>query len=137
MLKQWSGLAFILSSVFADATVLPRHGTTPTADVLNGTYFGVHNEQYDQDFFLGVPFAQPPIDELRLQVPQSLNTTWAESRNATKYGPICLGYNQTTGASEDCLTLNIVRPSGVLPDAKLPVLGKFSRPGMGIVTDLN
>jgi hypothetical protein len=30
----------------------------PTATVKNGTYAGVRNAKYGQDFFLGMPFAQ-------------------------------------------------------------------------------
>ena len=76
-------------------------------------------------FFLGIPFAQPLVGELRLQVPEGLNTSWTTARNATEYSLVCVGYNQTFGASENCLTLNIVRPSGVGFEEKLPVAGKF------------
>jgi hypothetical protein len=98
----------------------------PTVDVLNGTYNGVHSQHYDQDFFLGVPYAQQPVGDLRLQIPHSLNTSWTESRNATEYSRSCLGYGQSTGASEACLTLNVVRPSGAKLEDKLPVVGKSS-----------
>lgn len=30
----------------------------PTVTVKNGTYYGVHNTAFDQDFFLGMPFAK-------------------------------------------------------------------------------
>lgn len=35
--------------------------------------------------------------------------------------PSCLGYGQSEGASESCLTLNVVRPSGTKLEDKLPV----------------
>ena len=98
----------------------------PHAHVVNGTYYGLHSEQYDQDFFLGIPFAQPPVGELRLQLPSSLNATWQKARNATEYSPACYGYGEDTFngvanyVSEDCLTLNVIRPSGY-EDEKLPV----------------
>lgn len=48
-----------------DATSLRRglgrrtgNGTAPTVTVLNGTYAGVYNDNYNQDFFLGIPYAQ-------------------------------------------------------------------------------
>ncbi|KAE8307788.1 Alpha/Beta hydrolase protein [Aspergillus transmontanensis] len=93
----------------------------PTARVLNGTYYGVHNDHYDQDLFLGMPYAQQPVGDLRLRTPQSLNESWTTPRNATEYSPACLGYGQTSGASEACLTLNVVRPSGASPSDNLPV----------------
>ncbi|KAK9780235.1 hypothetical protein SCAR479_02872 [Seiridium cardinale] len=98
--------------------------TLPTVAVLNGTYYGVRHEGYGQDFFLGMPYAQPPIGDLRLRVPQSLNTTWTETRNATQYGPVCIGTGQTGEVSEDCLSINIIRPTGVEEYEKLPVAGK-------------
>lgn len=30
----------------------------PTVTVKNGTYYGVHNSEFNQDFFLGMPFAK-------------------------------------------------------------------------------
>jgi triacylglycerol lipase len=30
----------------------------PTVTVKNGTYYGVHNPDFNQDFFLGMPFAK-------------------------------------------------------------------------------
>ncbi|KAJ5765926.1 triacylglycerol lipase [Penicillium odoratum] len=98
---------------------------SPTVKTLNGTYAGVHNPYYNQDLFLGIPFAQPPIGDLRLRAPQSLNTSWSGSRNATAYGAFCVGYGSIASAytdfmSEDCLTLNIVRPVGQGSD--LPVV---------------
>jgi carboxylesterase type B len=102
----------------------PHKAPAPTVSVINGTYYGVHSQYYEQDFFLGVPFAQQPVGDLRLQTPQSLNTSWTEERNATEYSPACLGYDQVEGASEACLTLNVVRPSGTDIGDRLPVAGK-------------
>ncbi len=98
----------------------------PKVSVRNGSYFGIHSTNYKQDFFLGIPFAQPPVDDLRLRIPASLNRSWTHIRPATEYGYACIGYGEDTAigannyVSEDCLTLNIVRPSGY-EDAKLPV----------------
>ncbi|KAI9736069.1 MAG: hypothetical protein M1818_006245 [Claussenomyces sp. TS43310] len=98
----------------------------PTVALQNGSYYGVHSERYKQDFFLGIPFAQPPLGDLRLRQPASLNSSWTEIRNATEYSPACYGYGEDTqkGAknyvSEDCLTLNIIRPAGY-EDKNLPI----------------
>jgi triacylglycerol lipase len=97
----------------------------PTARVLNGTYYGVHNDHYGQDLFLGMPYAQQPVGDLRLRTPRSLNVSWTAPRNATEYSPACLGPGQTLGASESCLTLNVVRPSGVSAHDDLPVAGIY------------
>lgn len=67
-------------------------GGPPQATTKNGTYSGVHNANYKQDFFLGMPYSQPPVGELRFRTPQSLNTTWAGTRAADAYSPECVGY---------------------------------------------
>lgn len=64
----------------------------PTVTVKNGTYVGVHNANYNEYFFLGIPYAQPPVGDLRFNPPASLNTSFAGTINATAYSPECLGY---------------------------------------------
>lgn len=102
-----------------------RQDAAPTASVRNGTFTGYYNVEYDQDFFLGMPYAQPPVGDLRLRNPVSLNTSWHGSANATTFSPACynLGSPPTPGItfSEDCLNLNVVRPSGTSAGDKLPV----------------
>lgn len=91
--------------------------TVPTANVRNGTITGRYMPAYDEDYFLGIPFAQPPVGPLRFHTPIPLNESWSGSRNATEYGPQCIGYGMDTWSqgnyvSEDCLTLNVVRSTG-------------------------
>jgi acetylcholinesterase len=57
----------------------------PVATVRNGCYYGTHSSTYNQDFFLGIPFAQPPLELLRFANPQSLNWTWSGALPATNY----------------------------------------------------
>ncbi|PNH36958.1 hypothetical protein VD0004_g9814 [Verticillium dahliae] len=93
----------------------------PLATTVNGTYEGAHLSSWDQDAFLGIPFAQPPIGDLRWRWPQSLNESFADVRDATKQGYSCMQYRGNFDMSEDCLTLNVVRPSGK-HEKPLPVL---------------
>lgn len=102
--------------VNAGHTASRRHQKAPTVTVKNGSYYGFNLPHYDQDLFLGVPYAQPPVGDLRFRVSQPLNSSWTDSRNATEYGPGCIGYGSDDWLrgnylSEDCLTLNVVRPS--------------------------
>lgn len=96
----------------------------PRVKVANGTIMGEHSAAYGQDFFLGVPFAQPPVNDLRFRNPQSLNTTYDHDVfHANEYAPACLGYGAGESElplSEDCLYLNVVRPSGY-ENVSLPV----------------
>lgn len=125
-MRVWSLLGTLLLSTASYGAILARQNDAPTVKIKNGSYYGVHSPTYSQDFFLGMPFAQPPVDDLRFNLPMSLNSTWENTRNATRYGYECYGYGSDQWVlgnivSEDCLTLNVVRPSGLGPDAKLPV----------------
>lgn len=95
--------------------------TSPKVKTLNGTYVGRHLSSWDQDVFLGVPFAEPPVGELRFKLPRGLNNKFQEERKATEYGPSCMQYGQNYTLSEDCLSLNVVRPAGNFKKP-LPVL---------------
>jgi hypothetical protein len=84
--SMWTSLTSVLVLSLSVAAA------APIVDVRNGTYAGVYSEQYNQDFFLGIPFAQPPVGDLRFRNPQSLNTTWTGTRLADAYSPLCVGY---------------------------------------------
>lgn len=73
--------------------------------------------------FLAIPYAAPPVGNLRWKPPQSA-APWAAERVTEAFGPVCPqpGGLPSTPQSEDCLTLNISVPVGTLPNAKLPVL---------------
>jgi carboxylesterase type B len=93
----------------------------PTATVKNGTYYGIHSTEWDQDFFLGMPFAKDPE---RFSIAQSLDSAWQDKRPATEYPRHCYGYGADQigyEESEDCLYVNVIRPAGIPEDAKLPV----------------
>lgn len=68
--------------------------------------------------FRGIPYAQPPIGELRWRAPQGL-ASWTGVRSATKFGAACWqSYSDDAfvwsrgefSRSEDCLHLNIWQP---------------------------
>lgn len=75
--------------------------------------------------FLGIPFAQPPVGDLRFASPVP-PVRWTEVRGVTEYGPTAL---RTTGADtlipepavpgDGTLNVNVFTPD---PDASLPVL---------------
>lgn len=86
--------------------------SSPTVKVKNGTLRGLYNGEWDQDFFLGIPYAQPPVGELRFRWPQSLNSSYdGGTRDATEYGYSCYQYGSNFNLSEDCLTLNGRHPA--------------------------
>ncbi|KAK9772387.1 putative Carboxylic ester hydrolase [Seiridium cardinale] len=104
-------LWIIFPSYFSETTAYK-----PIARTRNGTYFGFHDRKWDQDFFLGMPYAEPPLEKLRFRRPQSLNQSWNGLRDASEYGPMCITYWNADKAnsypqSEDCLSINVIRPS--------------------------
>jgi citrate-Mg2+:H+ or citrate-Ca2+:H+ symporter, CitMHS family len=89
---------------------------------VNGvTYIGIPGTTRK---FLGIPFAQAPVGELRWRPPQPVNLrkgVW----DATRFGSDCIQKQQpgtrAPGISEDCLTLNIWTPAR-LSSERLPVM---------------
>ena len=77
--------------------------------------------------FLGVPYAAPPIGELRWKPPQPA-PKWSETRKADNFGSPCPQLPGTwfhyIEGHEDCLYLNIWT-SDVRPNANRPVLVYF------------
>ncbi len=71
--------------------------------------------------YKGIPFAAPPVGDLRWKPPQPV-AAWTGERAASEYGPSCV-QNARLGAeakvSEDCLYLNVFAPEGA---KDLPVM---------------
>lgn len=83
-------------------------------------------EGVNVESFLGIPFAKPPVGELRFALPVPFGPVG--NLKANKYGPICaqppISLRQAPTAadsSEDCLYLNIYRKEGTKPNDKKPV----------------
>jgi para-nitrobenzyl esterase len=80
--------------------------------------------------WFGVPFAAPPLRELRWQAPQPVKP-WQGVFHADRFAPMCLQplrartvnhYFGNEATSEDCLYLNIWGPQQATPASKLPVI---------------
>ena len=112
-----------------------QKGETVTLQVK--TQYGVL-EGFEEDGvkkFLGVPFAQAPVGELRWKAPQPVHA-WEGVREAKQFGddPMQLDVFgdmafRGSGRSEDCLYLNIWTTAATTADA-LPVLIYFNGGGL-------
>ncbi|KAH9937174.1 Alpha/Beta hydrolase protein [Fomitopsis serialis] len=104
----------VAAAFLSHSIIVSGWATPPNATTVNGTYVGSYVAEYDQDLFLGMPYAQPPIGNLRFANPQSLNTSFNDTRDATSYSSECVGYGTDQWEypiGEDCLYLNVVRPA--------------------------
>ncbi|RPI29939.1 MAG: carboxylesterase family protein, partial [Actinomycetota bacterium] len=79
--------------------------------------------------YLGIPYAAPPVGDLRWRPPQA-PAPWDGVRTCVRYGPSCpqpqgdgLSFFPLGETDEDCLYLNVWTPDGTADGApKLPVM---------------
>ena len=75
-------------------------------------------EEHGLTKFLGIPYAQKPVNELRFKRARKAEA-WGGVLQADRYGDAAPQFDHGRyQGSEDCLTLNIVRKA---EDDKLPV----------------
>ncbi|XP_078585875.1 cAMP-regulated D2 protein-like [Branchiostoma floridae x Branchiostoma japonicum] len=118
--------------------------TKPDGPIVRTRYGDVRGMYVEEGaIFLGLPFGDPPVGELRWKPPRAYNKSWApEVRDGTVPGPACkqpgcgpeiVDYQHTCNRdknrtqSEDCLYLNVFVPRSVLANStlRLPVMCWF------------
>ncbi len=118
--------------VIAIAALLSATGTnmasaqqSPTITIDSGVVEGVRLEHVER--FLGIPYAEPPVGELRWRAPRPARS-WDGVRRASEFGDDCVQnrpfWDRTQSqrpSSEDCLTLSVWRPADSV-GGPLPVM---------------
>lgn len=114
-------------------TIGARAQDAPQAQTGNGILEGINESGIK--VFKGVPFAAPPVGNLRWAAPQPVQK-WDGIRKADEFGPNPMQENVfgdmmfgTKKMSEDCLYLNIWTPAKTM-DEKLPVFIYFNGGGL-------
>ncbi|KAI0060931.1 carotenoid ester lipase precursor [Artomyces pyxidatus] len=127
------------------ASLAIPHVSAPTVQLDKAIFTGSSTGNVSR--FLGIPYAQPPVGNLRFQRPL-MHLPYSGHYNVTAFGPSCIQqtdsvtipYNISPSAlevieavfgsystgpdnyDEDCLTINVIVPAGVSAHAKLPVV---------------
>ena len=104
-------MSVLLSATYTAASALPPVAQTSLGPVV-GLRTGATNS------FLGIPYAEPPVGELRWKDPIDYSTPYAlPGWDATAYGAVCPqqsgGSSSAVTGEEDCLFLNVHVPAGV------------------------
>ncbi|KAI6197502.1 Carboxylic ester hydrolase [Aphelenchoides besseyi] len=107
--------AHLLSSFFTESqpfssTIVQKSEVVrlrdPNAQIQGSTY--TFENGFSVSSFLGIPYAKPPINELRFKKPQP-STGWSGIRDASQFGHRCFyatSNDYKIKPSEDCLFLN-------------------------------
>jgi len=105
------------------------HGDGPIVNTdsgpVRGSHYYVPHLDLSGDAYLGIPYAKPPVDDLRFRYPQKIEK-WRDVLDATELPNSCYQapdeffganfsgskmWNPNTVVSEDCLYLNVWIPS--------------------------
>ncbi|RKS87418.1 carboxylesterase type B [Orbus hercynius] len=105
-----------------------------TVKIEHGTIQGVVSDDGSLSIFKGIPFAAPPINELRWKIPQ-VPTSWDAIKSTKQFSAGCMQtvvkgdklpwsneFLHQGPISEDCLYLNVWSPANDSQKDKLPVI---------------
>jgi para-nitrobenzyl esterase len=107
----WIAIAGMLAACGSGSPATATAGDTSIVKVAQGTLQG--SVSASGRAFLGIPYAAPPVGNLRWQAPQP-PASWSGIRDATQFGPRCPQFatplGNAAGSDEDCLYLNVYTP---------------------------
>jgi para-nitrobenzyl esterase len=127
---RWLGgaLCILFAVACLTAAALPPKPAHPTVTLEEGTLEGKHfGPAQDAAAFLGVPYAAPPVGDLRWRPPEPVKK-WSGAREAKRFGAACpqleANWLPHVDWNEDCLYLNVWTPQ-LSATSKLPVIVFF------------
>lgn len=126
-------ITFLLFAIFFQASYTSAQDNLSEPvrlTIKTGTIEGLPAGETGVEKYLGIPFARPPVGELRWKAPQPPKA-WEGIKKTIKFGPAPVQANvfgdmefRSEGQSEDCLYLNVWTPEDKA-EGDLPVLVYF------------
>ena len=121
----FSSVALLFATILAASAF-----SADRVDTANGVVEGAGLQKTGVRVFRGIPFAAPPVGDLRWKPPQPVKS-WSGVRKADEFGPRAMQLPifgdmsfRSNGMSEDCLYLNVWTPAKSAAE-RLPVLVYF------------
>ncbi|KAJ7726929.1 lipase I [Mycena metata] len=115
-------------TLVAFALFSPRPGSSAQVKLGQTVLTGTALPDLYGEFFGGIPYAEPPVGDLRFARPVSkFSLGNATTFDATQFGNSCPQPPSPftppdLATSEDCLNLNVFRPAGLAPAKLVPVM---------------
>ncbi|KAL8291859.1 hypothetical protein RQP46_002117 [Phenoliferia psychrophenolica] len=148
-----SQISLVATSLLAASAslgaVLPRQApTVPGVPSIGGPLVALPYSTFQGrvdangvESFLGMPYAQPPIGDLRLRRPVTPPKNVAGVVQATQYGPACVQMSLAAGALDSVpativdminanpvfapVVVNVNRPAGITSNDSIPIVSPF------------
>ncbi|KAI1376878.1 alpha/beta-hydrolase [Hypoxylon crocopeplum] len=116
---------YVGSIAFAGLLTLAGLVESKIVHTTSGALQGGKCSTTDVNYFFSVPFAKPPLGELRFASPVPYHNASCKVINATVPSPPCIQFTELFGEtdtqSENCLFLDVWTPVSATPKSKLPV----------------
>lgn len=102
-------VALVATTLFAFLTAIAVSTAAAIDDPVRldtGMISGATTASGDVRAFKGIPYAAPPVGDLRWRAPKPA-AHWEGTRKADEFGPVCMQGGGNQKMSEDCLYLNV------------------------------
>ena len=127
-MKRFKHAGGLLTTTLAIAAIVAVNGAAAEpVHTESGNVEGTSSTDSKIRIFKGIPYAAPPVGDLRWRAPQPA-ASWSGVRQTTGFGPRCMQGHifsdmvfRDDAPSEDCLYLNVWTPA-TSSDARLPVM---------------